>query len=44
LKIQEQALAEFSCHMIDFIGTHTWEELCSEWVLCAGAVGDLPFM
>ena len=44
LKIQEQALAEITRHMIDFIGTHTWEELCREWVLRAGAVGDLPFM
>ena len=30
--------------MIDFIGTHTWEELCREWVLRAGALGHLPFM
>ena len=44
LKIQEQALAEISRHMIDFIGTHTWEELCREWVLRAGANGSLPFM
>jgi AAA+ ATPase superfamily predicted ATPase len=44
LKIQDQALAEITRHMIDFIGTHTWEELCREWVLRAGAVGNLPFM
>lgn len=44
LKIQEQALAEITRHMIDFIGTHTWEELCREWVLRAGALGNLPFM
>ncbi len=44
LKIQEQALAEITRHMIDFIGTHTWEELCREWVLRAGALGYLPFM
>jgi uncharacterized protein len=44
LKIQEQALAEITRHMIDFIGTHTWEELCREWVLRAGAMGNLPFM
>ena len=44
LKIQDQALAEISRHLIDFIGTHTWEELCREWVLRAGAAGKLPFM
>lgn len=44
LKIQEQALAEITRHMLDFIGTHTWEELCREWVLRAGAGGSLPFM
>lgn len=44
MKIQEQALAEITRHMIDFIGTHTWEELCREWVLRAGALGRLPFM
>jgi AAA+ ATPase superfamily predicted ATPase len=44
LKIQEQALAEITRHMIDFIGTHTWKELCWEWVLRAGALGNLPFM
>ena len=41
LKIQEQALAEVSRHMIDFIGTHTWEELCREWVVRAGALRKL---
>lgn len=44
LKIQEQALAEITRHMIDFIGTYTWEELCREWALRAGAIGSLPFM
>lgn len=44
LKIQEQAQAEITRHMLDFIGTHTWEELCREWVLRAGANGNLPFM
>ena len=44
LKVQDQALAEISRHMIDFIGTHTWEELCREWVLRAGALKALPFM
>jgi AAA+ ATPase superfamily predicted ATPase len=44
LGIQEQALAEITRHMIDFIGTHTWEELCREWTLRAGAKKQLPFL
>ncbi|HRQ41549.1 MAG TPA: DUF234 domain-containing protein [Chloroflexota bacterium] len=44
LGIQEPALAEIKRHLLDFIGTHTWEELCREWVLRAGAVGKLPFL
>jgi AAA+ ATPase superfamily predicted ATPase len=42
LGVQDQALAEISKHMIDFIGTHTWEELCREWVLCASQGGVFP--
>ncbi|MCB2160685.1 ATP-binding protein [bacterium] len=44
LGIQEQALAEISKHMVNFIGTYTWEELCREWTLRAGAAGILPFL
>ncbi|MBN2499621.1 MAG: ATP-binding protein [Anaerolineales bacterium] len=44
LNIQKQALAEINKHMIDFIGTYTWEELCREWTLRAGAAGELPFL
>jgi len=44
LGIQEQALAEISKHMIDFIGTYTWEEICREWTLRAGAAGSLPYL
>ncbi len=44
LGLQEQALAEITRHMIDFIGTYTWEELCREWVLRAGAMQQLPWM
>jgi AAA+ ATPase superfamily predicted ATPase len=44
LGIQDQALAEISRHMIDFIGTYTWEELCREWTIRAGAKAALPFM
>ncbi len=44
LGVQEQALAEITRHMIDFIGTYTWEEICREWVLRAGAAGILPYL
>lgn len=44
LGIQEQALAEISRHLIDFIGTYTWEEICREWTIRAGANGELPYM
>ena len=37
------ALAEIKRHLLDFIGMHTWEELCREWVLRAGVRGQLPF-
>lgn len=37
------ALAEIKRHLLDFIGTHTWEELCREWTLRAGVRGVLPF-
>ena len=42
--VQDQTLAEISKHLIDFIGTYTWEEICREWTLRAGAVGDLPYL
>lgn len=44
LNIQEPALAEVKRHLLDFIGTHTWEELCREWTMRAGANGTLPFL
>jgi AAA+ ATPase superfamily predicted ATPase len=44
LGAQDIALAEINRHMIDFIGKYTWEELCREWVLRAGALGMLPMM
>lgn len=43
LDVPEQALAEIKRHLLDFIGTHTWEELCREWVLRASASGEAPF-
>ena len=36
-------LAEIRRHFLDFIGTHTWEELCREWTLRAGVRDCLPF-
>jgi AAA+ ATPase superfamily predicted ATPase len=44
LGAQDIALTEINRHMIDFIGRYTWEELCREWVLRAGALGTLPLM
>ena len=44
LGVQDQALAEIKKHLVDFIGTHTWEELCREWLLRAGAENRLPFL
>ena len=35
------ALAEIRRHLLDFIGTHTWEELCREWTLRAGVRGQI---
>jgi hypothetical protein len=48
--VQDQALEEIKRHLLDFIGTHTWEELSREWVVRASsqkrasAVGKLPFL
>lgn len=44
LGVFEPALAEIRQHLLDFIGTHTWEEIGREWVLKGGAYGTLPFM
>ena len=41
---QQQALEEIRRHLVDFIGTHTWEELCREWLLYAGANNRIPFL
>jgi len=43
LGAQQRALDEIESHLLDFIGTHTWEELCREWVLRASDRGVLPF-
>jgi len=44
MDLPDQALAEISRHLIDFIGTHTWEELSREWTLRAGARNEFPFL
>jgi len=43
LGVQDQALEEIKRHLRDFIGAHTWEELCREWLLRASAKGQLAF-
>ena len=40
---QGQALDEIRCRLLDFIGAHTWAELCREWLLKASALKRLPF-
>lgn len=42
--VQDQALTEIKKHLIDFIGTHTWEELSREWLLRASGKSILPFL
>ncbi len=44
LGIQDQALEEIRRHLRDFIGANTWEELCREWLLRAGATGAFPML
>lgn len=44
LGIADQALEEIKRHLVDFIGTHTWEELCREWLLRASGQELLPFL
>ena len=44
LGVRDQALAEIKEHLLDFIGTHTWEELCREWLLGASGKKLLPFL
>ncbi|MBL7063076.1 MAG: hypothetical protein ISS49_02560, partial [Anaerolineae bacterium] len=37
-------LQEIQRHLIDFIGTYTFEELCREWISVQGDAGRLPFV
>lgn len=43
-RITKPTLDEFDSHFPDFIGQHTWEELCQEWLLYATDKDILPFM
>jgi AAA+ ATPase superfamily predicted ATPase len=42
--VQDQVLEELKRHLVDFIGTYTWEELCREWLLRASGHDRLPFL
>ncbi|MFH1633712.1 MAG: ATP-binding protein [Chloroflexota bacterium] len=44
LGVQRQALEEIKRHLLDFIGTYTWEELSREWLLRASEHDILPFI
>ena len=44
LGVQDQTLEELKRHLVDFIGTYTWEELCREWLLRASGHNRLPFL
>jgi AAA+ ATPase superfamily predicted ATPase len=39
-----QVISLMRDHLIDFIGTHTFEELCREWVAIQADVGGLHFL
>jgi len=38
----DQTLEELKKHMVDYIGTYTWEEVCREWTIRASNRGMLP--
>jgi uncharacterized protein len=40
----EPTVALLRDHLIDFVGTHTFEELCREWVAVQAETGRLPFV
>ena len=39
-----QAVSLLYDHLLDFIGTHTFEELCRDWVGDVAEMGELPFL
>ncbi len=40
----KQTISLLYDHLLDFIGTHTFEELCREWVNVKAEMGELPFL
>ncbi len=38
----DQTMQELQKHMVDYIGTYTWEEICREWTMRASSRGALP--
>jgi uncharacterized protein len=38
----DQTMQELQKHMVDYIGTYTWEEICREWTMRASNRGALP--
>jgi len=42
--IQKPALEEIKRHFLDFIGRHTWEEICREWALRASIIEEIPYL
>jgi uncharacterized protein len=40
----KQATSLLYDHLLDFIGTHTFEELCRDWVNDVSEMGELPFL
>jgi AAA+ ATPase superfamily predicted ATPase len=39
-----QAVSLLYDHLLDFIGTHTFEELCRTWIGDVAEMGELPFL
>lgn len=39
-----QATSLLYDHLLDFIGTHTFEELCRDWVNIKAEMGEFPFL
>lgn len=40
----KQATSLLYDHLLDFIGTHTFEELCRDWVDISAEMGSFPFL
>lgn len=40
----KQASSLLYDHLLDFIGTHTFEELCRDWVNIKAELGEFPFL